>query len=180
MATYESSKRRNRVKDITGWQSGMITVIAFVGIRHGAAAWQCWCSCGRDFIASGKNLRKGYYVSCGCHKAALTSQRNTKHAMHGTAEYRCWRNIRQRCFNPKNGRYDDYGGRGITMCEEWRDSFASFYAHVGPRPDGCTLDRINNDGNYEPGNVRWATAEQQRHNKRTRRWQRKPSIKQAL
>ena len=89
-----------------------------------------------------------------------------KHGMHGTPTYRVWNGMTQRCLNPKNGRWDDYGGRGITVCERWQ-IFENFVADMGERPEGETLDRYpNQNGNYEPGNCRWATAEQQGQNKR--------------
>lgn len=88
-----------------------------------------------------------------------------QHGMTNTPEYQCWRNILMRCFNPKTRMYPRYGGRGITICDEWRDSFLSFYQHVGPRPSkGHSIDRIDNDGDYEPGNVRWATRKEQQAN----------------
>lgn len=87
-----------------------------------------------------------------------------------TREYLCWSRIKTRCTNPRNIRYDRYGGRGIRMCEEWSDSFEAFLRDMGPRPPGHSIDRINNDGNYEPGNCRWAPDEVQRNNRSTNRY----------
>ena len=84
-------------------------------------------------------------------------------------EYRCWQSLRQRCNNPNNPGYKNYGGRGISVCQEWNASFDAFYAYVGPRPAGKWLDRIDNNGNYEPGNVRWATPTVQRLNSRPKK-----------
>jgi hypothetical protein len=90
-----------------------------------------------------------------------------KHGMFGTPEYRAWNGIKSRCFNQKDSKYHNYGGRGITVHKEWADSFTAFFAYVGFRPhEGMSLDRIDTNGNYEPGNVRWATTIQQANNKR--------------
>lgn len=89
-----------------------------------------------------------------------------KHGMYNTPEYNAWRAARQRCTNPGNPRYVDYGGRGIIMAEEWAVDFTAFFGHIGPRQPGMTLDRIDNDRGYEPGNVRWATPSQQQMNRR--------------
>lgn len=95
------------------------------------------------------------------------SRYNRTHGMTGTKEYMCWINIKHRCLNPKSPVYSDYGGRGIKICPEWQHNFAAFYAHIGKAPDPRSqIDRINNEGNYEPGNVRWATAKQNRRNTR--------------
>jgi len=95
----------------------------------------------------------------------------TRHGMHKTAEYRAWGSIRQRCGNPKNTQFKDYGGRGIRVCQEWLDSFDTFYAYIGPKPSPQhTIDRIDINGHYEPGNVRWATKKEQERNKRNSRF----------
>jgi len=89
------------------------------------------------------------------------------HGMESSTEYHSWQGMKDRCFNPNSHKYNDYAGRGITVCNEWRNDFTAFYNHVGAKPT-CdhTIDRINNNGNYEPGNVRWATVEEQQRNKR--------------
>ena len=103
------------------------------------------------------------------HRAAMMGNQNAvAHGMEGTRTYRSWDGMLQRCHNPRNPRYPDYGGRGITVCERWC-SFANFYADMGERPEGTSIDRIDNDGNYELGNCRWATASEQQRNQRRRR-----------
>ncbi|HDK2192328.1 TPA: AsnC family protein [Escherichia coli] len=89
-----------------------------------------------------------------------------KHGMRNTPEYRTWSDMKNRCLNPRVRSYSNYGGRGITVCKEWVESFEEFFKYVGPRPDGYSLDRIDTDGNYEPGNVRWVTNRSQQNNKR--------------
>lgn len=121
--------------------------------------WVCQCECGNKKSIAGDNLTKGHTKSCGCIKA--------KHGMRKTPEFEAWHAMKGRCLNPKNPAFRYYGGRGITICEEWKNDFLAFYNHIGERPDSkLSIDRINNDGNYEPGNVRWATAKQQANNTR--------------
>jgi hypothetical protein len=94
---------------------------------------------------------------------------NHRHGMCGTPEYRSWERIVQRCYNQGHVSYKNYGGRGISVCEEWRKSFMAFYRDMGRKPGGLSLDRVNNNGNYEPGNCRWATPKQQANNRRIRK-----------
>jgi hypothetical protein len=138
--------------------------------------WVCRCDCGASVIAYGGNLRRGRSRSCGCLRAEVSRTKETTHgaARHRarghrvpeTPEYRAWCHAKARCFNPNTDHFEHYGGRGITMCSLWVHDFAAFLRHIGPRPPGTSLDRIDPDGHYEPGNVRWATRQQQRSNRR--------------
>lgn len=117
------------------------------------------CDCGSVRSAVYSHLVSGRSSSCG-HGIA-------RHGRSGTPEYTAWRDLKKRCLNPLDGDYPNYGGRGIRVCDEWVNSFEAFYEHIGPKPSpDMSVDRIDNDGNYEPGNVRWATATEQRHNQR--------------
>ena len=122
------------------------------------------CQCGRVIERSINYVRRGVYQSC----SVCARQRPITHGMYGTPEYRAWANMLTRCYNRNRKDFARYGGRGITVCQEWRNSFEAFFAYVGKRPKGMSLDRINNDGNYEPGNVRWATPAQQAQNRGAR------------
>src|ERR1043165_874637 len=133
---------------------------------NGCAAWCCLCDCGARVDVSGGYLRNGRTRSCGCLRREVSRKNATSHGRYLTTEHLSWREAKQRCHNPKNTQFHRYGGRGIRMCDEWRRDFLAFLAHMGPKPPGHTLDRINNDGNYEPGNVRWATPKQQANNRR--------------
>lgn len=133
------------------------------------------CECGTEKTVRLSSLVEGTTVSCGCYHAELAAEVLPKacvtHGMSRTPLHRIWCAMKARCTNPANKRWENYGGRGIRVCDEWMNSFAAFAAYVGPKPDGMSLDRINNDGNYEPGNVRWATYTEQANNRRPRRVQ---------
>lgn len=151
--------------DIAGQKFGRWTVIEFAGRKNKATLWLCRCECGAEKIADGHSLRRGQ--SKGCKSCSnVTHGQATKGNQ--SAEYTAWCNMIARCYNPKHEYFYNYGGRGITVCDEWRQSFSAFFSHVGKRPSaGHSLDRYpNNDGNYEPGNVRWATRKQQSQNRR--------------
>jgi hypothetical protein len=137
------------------------------------AQWHAVCSCGGTAAVLGSSLRKGDSASCGCWRRERTSEVNTKHGhsrrRQSTPEYRSWKHMLGRCLNPNDKDFADYGGRGITVCEEWQSTrgFVQFYADMGPRPGpDYSLDRIDNDGHYERNNVRWATRTEQARNQR--------------
>lgn len=130
--------------------------------------WLCICSCGNEVIVDAGNLNSRHTRSCGCLPEDLCSEIGLRctHAMSYTKEFSSWRGAKNRCFNHNNKWFSNYGGRGISMYPEWVENFAAFYAHIGPCPEGLTLDRIDNDRGYEPGNVRWATKAEQVRNRR--------------
>jgi hypothetical protein len=128
------------------------------------ARWKCLCDCGRETTQYGQDLNKGKVISCGC----WNEEKRFKHGLANTPVHRVWIGMRSRCNNPKAREYVNYGGRGIKVCERW-DSFENFVADMGVRPEGYSIDRINNDGNYEPSNCRWATTTQQLNNRRVNR-----------
>lgn len=131
--------------------------------------WLARCDCGVEKVVRVRSIEAGHTVSCGCYGRRATAQRLLKHG-HGTVSktptYRSWQHMLGRCLNPSNDEFANYGGRGITVCARWRESFANFLADMGERPAGTTLDRVDNSGCYEPGNCRWATSSQQATNTR--------------
>lgn len=150
------------IQNIVGQKFGTVTVMQLIGER---GRWLCRCDCGNELQASSSWLSR--IKSCGCERAPATIARNFRHGAHGTPEYKCWQGMLKRCFNPADRNYHLYGGRGITVCAEWRTDFPAFFAHVGQKPTSKhTIDRKNSDGNYEPGNVRWATRKEQARNRR--------------
>lgn len=160
----------NNVEDLKGQRFGKLVVDCYAGSSRGAL-WACICDCGKTTVAKGNNLRSGNTTSCGCVKRASIASVNFSHGKTGTPEYRIWNGIIDRCCNPNCPAYPDYGGRGITICNEWRHDFAAFLAYVGTRPSSKhTIDRINNDLGYAPGNVRWATKIVQARNTRANRF----------
>lgn len=159
-------------KVFPGEQYGRLTVLEQALGRtdkSGNRYYLCECACGNHTTVRGRNLRNGNTKSCGCLKAETAAQNSKVGARRGGASrhplYGCWRAMLHRCDVPANPAYPRYGGRGITVCPKWREDPFAFYAHMGPRPAGHSLDRIDNDGNYEPGNVRWATRTEQQYNR---------------
>lgn len=169
-----------RLIDLTGRRFGRLIVLSRAPNTSGDhVMWLCQCDCGQQKVARGSHMTRWLIQSCGCWSAEQKKLRQTKHGdtpwqQPKAAEYRIWRHMKSRCLNPNVPNFKYYGGRGIRICDEWRDDYEAFLAHVGRRPSPKhSIDRINNDGHYEPGNVRWATSLQQRHNRRDSvRWPR--------
>ena len=165
-----------RITDIAGKRYGRLLAEEFVGRNHrGNALWKCKCDCGAKKVTVLSQLNMGNVKSCGCLARELASERTAKVARkHGhstrssrSSEYNAWRAMKKRCTNPKVKQWKDYGGRGIQVCTAWADSFEAFIADVGSKPEPhLTLDRIDNNGNYETGNVRWADRTTQSRNRR--------------
>ena len=179
-----------RLIDLTGRRYGRLIVIERVTNDGRSVRWLCRCDCGNEREVRGASLTTGNTSSCGCLHRELQSSVPLKHgaAKRGrkTRTYVCWKGMRRRCYDPKNKRYKDYGGRGIRVCARWSD-FANFLSDMGEKPYGLTLERVDNDGDYEPGNCVWDTWMQQRYNQRRMRveqvqlhWKYQPQWPHAL
>lgn len=154
------------LKDLTGQLYGRLEVLSFHPCDNDKSFWSCRCDCGEHRIVQGYKLTSGRSQSCGCLKADKQRELKTKHGEWGSATYNSWRAMLNRCNNPKNNRYQYYGAKGVMVCHEWSDSYSAFRADMGERPEGKTLDRINPEGHYCQANCRWATAVEQRNNRR--------------
>lgn len=170
-----------RYRNLVGEKFGRLTVKDFSdsdGHESERARWLCLCECGQTVIVTGKRLRSGNTKSCGCLRAESGRLRvkdlavsNRKHGMATTPEYDSWRAMIDRCTNQDHVAYHNYGGRGIKICERWLECFENFFTDMGPRPKPTdSLDRFpDHNGNYEPGNCRWATKKEQGRNTRFNR-----------
>lgn len=155
--------------DLTGKKFFRLTVISYYGIKSGAKHWNCICDCGNTSIVQGSKLTGGKVKSCGCWKNENAKKQMTKHGLYQTSEYSVWEGIKQRCYNKNYKQYKDYGGRGIFVCDEWKDNPEAFckWAKEHGHKKGLELDRIDNDGPYSPDNCRFVTRKVQALNKRS-------------
>lgn len=161
-----------RFEDLSGRRFGRLLVLwRDLASPNVNVHWTCVCDCGNQKSICGQSMKNGRSASCGClHHEFMLDMGHVNH-IHGhsnpaTRTYTTWQGMKARCLNPKNTRYADYGGRGIKICQHWLDAFENFLADMGEKPIGMSIDRINNDGHYEPSNCRWATNEIQMKNRR--------------
>lgn len=156
---------RGNPRDLTGLVFGRLTVVAFHDVHKARRRWLCRCECGADAIVAANGLTTGRTRSCGCLQRETVGAQRRTHGRTGSAEYRIWKGMRQRCNDPNATNYPSYGGRDITVCDRWLESFDAFLADMGPQPSpDHSLDRIDGTRGYEPGNVRWATKTEQARN----------------
>lgn len=163
--------RSHKFKDISGQRFGRLVAVEPVGKTPARkTVWLCRCDCGQSPRVVSGDLASGKVVSCGCHKAESAKSRFSTHGLRRSPLYGTWANMVNRCTNPNSDDYADYGGRGITICDEWQRNFQAFHDYVtrlsGYGNPGYTLDRADNSLGYQPGNMRWATATEQSRNRR--------------
>lgn len=157
-----------KVRDIQGQKFSKLLVVEKVGTnKHGKALWKCTCDCGNEIVVDSQSLITNNTKSCGCLKLEMVRNLNKKHDLSHTHFYYVWQAMKKRCCNPNNRAYADYGGRGIKVCEEWKESFENFYRDMFESYiPGLTLERINANEGYSKDNCRWATSKEQMRNTR--------------
>lgn len=161
-------KANKNIQDLTGQKFGRLTAIKKIAHIKNRSIWECKCECGNKVNVSISNLKNGNTKSCGCLHKEKTSNANSKHKLTNSRIYNIWSSMKQRCFYDKYKEYNNYGGRGITICQEWLDDFMNFYnwAMANGYRDDLTIDRIDVNGDYCSENCHWIQLEEQARNKR--------------
>lgn len=157
-------------QDLTGLTFGRLTTIS-IDLTKAKVSWLCRCECGNMVTVAATSLKSGNTKSCGCFRNERILQSVKTHGLSNSPEHGTWTDMKTRCNNENATSYKNYGGRGITVCDRWLNSFEAFYADMGPKPGAeYSIERNDPNGNYEPGNCRWATMEEQQSNRRNNRY----------
>jgi len=166
MADSYSKVTRPKFEDLTGKIYSRLTVLHLVKTTKHGTQWSCRCICEGIIDVLGHNLKSGNTRSCGCFNKKRIREALRKHGLSGSRVWGAWQNMLRRCYSVKDISYKNYGGRGVTVCARWRTSLQFFVEDMGPPPPDMTLDRIDNNKSYEPGNCRWTTHTRQQRNRR--------------